>query len=60
MFHKGDVGGALEVELRFAFLHFIQPIFRWLDREMRGIVGEVQEEGLVFICLLYTSDAADE
>ena len=53
VFHEGDVGGALDAELGFAFLHFIQPIFRWLDREMRGIVGEVQKEWLVFIGRLF-------
>ena len=56
---EGDVGGALLVELRLAFLHFLQPIFRWLDGKMRRVVGEVEEEGFLFVggLFLYVFDA---
>ena len=56
---EGDVGGALLVELWLAFLHFLQPIFRWLDGKMRRVVGEVEEEGFLSIgrLFLYVVDA---
>jgi hypothetical protein len=56
---EGDVGGALFVEPGFALLHFLQPILRWLDRKVGGVVGEVEEEGFLFVgrLLLYVVDA---
>lgn len=47
VFDEGDEFGALFSDARLAFLHFCEPIFRWLDGGVRSVVGEVEEEGLI-------------
>ena len=48
VFDEGDIGGAFVIEVRGASFDFGEPFGGGFDGEVGGVVGEVEEEGLVF------------
>jgi len=42
-----DELGSSVADVLFAFLDLGEPVLRRLDRGVRGVVGQVEEEGLV-------------
>ena len=52
---KCHIGGPLKIQLRFSFLYFLQPVFRWLNGEVGCIVSKVEKEWLCRIFRLLSN-----
>ena len=55
MLDECHISCSFEVELRFTFLYFLQPILRWLNGEVGCIVSKVEKEWLCCIFRLLSN-----